>query len=104
MRKFTLASMLVLVAIAAAAVAAPATTPAAIPLGQLPGDAVPKAYRLSLDIDPARADFTGNAQIDVTLKKATRRIFLHGNGLRVSAARVRTKSGEIVATYSEVDP
>ena len=97
MKTFALALTLTFAATAAMA------APQAIPLGQLPGDAVPRAYRLALDIDPSRADFTGNVQIDVTLRKSARIIYLHGNGLRVSAARLRTPAGEIAAKYSEVD-
>ena len=76
----------------------------AIPIGQLPADVVPRAYRLALTVDPARADFSGRTEIDATLKRATRTIFLHGIGLRVATARVRSKAGEVAATYHEVDP
>jgi hypothetical protein len=75
-----------------------------IPVGQLPGDVIPKAYRLALDVDPSRTSFTGSTQIDATLKKATRTIFLHGLGLRVSSVKARTKTAEVTGIYREVDP
>src|SRR3954463_7913416 len=76
----------------------------AIPLGQLPADVVPRAYRLSLTVDPSHQDFNGHTEIDATLKRATRIIFLHGNDLRVSSVKVHSKSGDLAATYKQVDP
>src|SRR5262245_6287680 len=67
----------------------------AVPLGQLSRTVVPKAYRLSLNVDPSRPDFSGTTQIDATADRPTRTIFLHGADLRVSSARVRSGTGEM---------
>jgi alanyl aminopeptidase len=51
-------------------------------------DAVtPKAYRLDLTVDPAKETFSGKVQIDVDVAEATHVIYLHGEELKVSAAR-----------------
>ena len=94
-----LASILIVGVLCATAQAA-----AAVPTGQLPGDVVPKAYRLALTIDPSQKDFSGHTEIDATLKRATRTIYLHGNELRVTSVKVHSKSGDIGATYQQVDP
>jgi len=93
-----LASLFIVGLLCAAAPAA-----AAVPTGRLPDDVVPKAYRLSLTIDPSHKDFSGHTEIDASLKRATRTLFLHGNELRVSSVKVHTKSGDVSATYKEVD-
>jgi len=77
---------------------------AAIPAGKL-GDAVqPTAYRLALTILPEQPDFTGTAEIDVKVAGATKIIYLHGNGLKVSSATATTPDGAMhTAVYEQVD-
>ncbi|WP_394647121.1 M1 family metallopeptidase [uncultured Sphingomonas sp.] len=84
---------------------APAVAPASIvPLGRL-GDAVrPLAYRLALTIDPTQPRFTGHAEIDTQLARATRTLFLHGNGLGVTRATATVGKRTVAARYTQVDP
>jgi aminopeptidase N len=92
----------------AALLAAPFASPAAtgpIPLGELPDIATPTAYRVALEVDPAKADFGGTTEIDIETKAATRELFLHGNGLVVSKAEALT--GRMVpnmARYEQLNP
>ncbi len=98
------------VAPAADAPAAPARpaleAEGAVPTGPLPRNVVPTSYELALTIDPRQEAFTGVARIAVTVERPTRHIYLHGNGLRVSAARVTATgagAGTFEATYEQVD-
>jgi aminopeptidase N len=86
-----------------ALLAAPAL--AEIPVGELPDAATPTAYRLTLDIDPAKADFSGTTEIDITNQAPITRLYLHGNGLKVSRAEAITgRMAPNPATYSQVHP
>ena len=73
-----------------------------IPTGRLSGTIKPTAYRINLTVDPAAKDFSGHTEIDATLAQATRTIFLHGNGLRVSKAQVMAGKTPLTAKYTEV--
>ncbi len=73
------------------------------PLGQLSDAVVPLRYRLALEIVPDRHGFHGVAEIDVRVAAPTRRIWLHGERLAVSAATLRDADGvEHAAVYTEV--
>jgi aminopeptidase N len=74
-----------------------------VPVGQLPDTVRPNAYRLSLDIDPAKNTFTGRTEIDVELTEALSTIFLHGNGLRVRKVTITAAKFSTTATYEQVD-
>lgn len=81
-----------------------ASDAAPIPVGQLGSAVRPVHYRLDLTILPARADFSGIAEIDIEVAAQTDKIYLHGNGLVVSAASLRTSSGDTHAgVYEQVD-
>ena len=87
------------------AAAVPALAADAPPPGRLPDTVTPIAYRLNLNVDPAQPRFTGHTEIDVTLKAATNRIFIHGRDLAVT--RVQGLTGRMVANpghYREVLP
>jgi alanyl aminopeptidase len=78
----------------------------AVPLNQLPGDVIPRAYRLSFAVDPRRPTFEGKSEIDVTFEKPRRALYLHGLDLNVTAVSVRPKSrpkDTIPAHYMQVD-
>ena len=81
--------------------AAPA---ASFPRGRL-GEAVkPVAYRLELTVLPEEPEFSGVAEIDIELAAPARLVYLHGNGLRVSAATLTTPAGrELEADYAQLD-
>ncbi len=54
----------------------------------LPTNAVPKAYRIDLTIDPNRASFDGVARIDVEMSAPAATIWLNAKDLTVDAASV----------------
>jgi len=93
---------------AAAAQAAPAVTiPAeagAMPAGKLGDAVVPKAYRLDLDLDPAQPRFSGHAEIDVTLAKAGRYVWMHGRDLAVKSVTARVGGKTVSGTFQQADP
>jgi alanyl aminopeptidase len=62
---------------------AAAAADASPPGFRLAPDVRPSRYALTLTVDPRGEAFSGVATIDVELARATRRIVLHGQGLRV---------------------
>jgi hypothetical protein len=76
---------------------------AGAPHGRLPDTVVPVSYRLELDVDPRRADFTGEAEIAVTVREPTATIWLHGLGLKVAAVSAETATGRRSGRYQEVE-
>jgi aminopeptidase N len=75
----------------------------AIPRGRLPDDVVPQRYALTLTIDPRQKSFTGVVEIQVQLQKPSTRIWLHGHGLQVTDATLRTDGHTLPLKYTEVD-
>jgi len=86
---------------AAALTAAPAAEP--IPLGILSDAAMPLAYRIDLTVLPEKERFTGHVEIDVTVKAATRSLYLHGRDLHIGAVAARVGGRTIPAHYSQVE-
>jgi hypothetical protein len=75
------------------------TTP---PAGRLGDTVAPLHYRIELTIDPSRDRFSGDNSIDVSLKRATDRIWLHGKGLDVSSVYLVDSAGKRVdASYEQ---
>ena len=58
----------------------------AVPRGKLTDAAKPTAYRIDTTFDPARPEFSGRTEIDVTLKEPSRFIDLHGRDLTMTRA------------------
>lgn len=76
-----------------------------IPLGPLPRDVVPRHYTMALTVVPEEKGFEGHEVIEVTVTRATDKMFFHGKGLSVSKVEARGAGGEtIAAIYREVDP
>ncbi len=76
----------------------------AAPTGRLPADVKPTHYALELTIDPDQPRFSGRVEVEVTLEKARRHIWLHGQGLEVSEAEVIPDGGQpLTATYTEAE-
>ena len=75
----------------------------AIPMGRLPDSVEPRAYRLTLAIDPRQAEFSGTTEIDLSLREPARAIWLHGHGLRVSDAVLVRSGRAIKGRYAEVE-
>ena len=61
--------------------------------GRLPKDVVPTHYTLRFDLDPARATFTGRAEIDVTVRRPTSDIVLQATELDATKATLSDSSG-----------
>jgi len=82
----------------------PAEQPVAepAPAGPLPRGVRPHAYRLDLLVDPRREGLSGSVEIDIQLDEATTGIWLHGEGLDVTAARAELSDGKrVAARYAE---
>lgn len=89
-------------ALGASAAALQAATP--VPQGRLPDAAVPSAYRIDLTVLPDQPRFSGHVEIDVTVKEATRSLYLHGRDLKVGKAVALVAGRPVRATYAQVDP
>ena len=76
--------LLLLIAAFLTAFAVNSSADEAIPRGQLPDDVRPERYRLQFTVDPRQEQFSGVAEIDVTVARPVRIIWLHGHGLQVS--------------------
>ena len=101
MKKLLAAVALAAMATTSLSAAAPTAEP--IPLGILSDTATPTAYRLDLTILPDNERFTGHAEIDVTLKGATRSLYMHGRDLKVTSAVAKIGGKTVAATYSQVE-
>lgn len=75
-----------------------------VPEGELPDDARPLAYRLTFEVDPAQTHFSGLTEIDIETVRPLDRLFLHGNGLKVSRAEARTGGRVTAARYRQLTP
>ena len=112
MRSLPVALLSALSLLAIPALAAPAGSVAAVvpaneapPLTMLPRWAVPQSYALSLQGDPAAADYRGEVTITVDLKKPSDHLWLHGKDLRVTAVSVSDAHGhEHSGRYREAVP
>ncbi|TMQ05741.1 MAG: hypothetical protein E6J90_48085 [Deltaproteobacteria bacterium] len=76
----------------AAAPVAPALDPPQ-PTLRLPRNFVPTGYRARLAIDPARDGFTGSIEIAGRVGERSKGFWLHGRGLKVTAARLTRGEG-----------
>ena len=61
--------------------------------GRLPKDVVPTHYTLRFDLDPARDTFTGQAEIDLTVRRPTSSIVLQATELDATQAALSDQSG-----------
>jgi len=80
-----------------------ALTPIAedVPVGRLPADVRPIAYRLELEVDPRRERFEGAVEIDVELDRARRVVWLHAQDLDVDRVSVTGPGGQSVRARFE---
>ncbi|MFC6633373.1 M1 family metallopeptidase [Microbulbifer taiwanensis] len=73
------------------------------PEGRLPEGVRPEAYRLDLELDPRRDDFSGSVEIDIQMANAADHIWLHGKNIRVGDIGATLADGRTVAAqYQEV--
>jgi aminopeptidase N len=61
--------------------------------GNLPKAVVPLRYTLALDLDPARDDFTGRADVVIDVRQQVRGVVLHARDLTASHAEL-TRDGQ----------
>lgn len=80
----------------------PAVLAGIAPEGRLPATAYPLAYRVALDIDPRRTDFSGRVEIDIGLRNAANGIWLHGLGLDVLSVTARAGGETLEAEWYQV--
>ncbi|TNE40661.1 MAG: hypothetical protein EP347_03315, partial [Alphaproteobacteria bacterium] len=69
------------------------TYPQEVPLLQLPEGVTPRRYALDLNLDPGAESFTGTVAIDLQIETPVFFIFLHGEDVQVSSARLVTGEG-----------
>jgi hypothetical protein len=87
----------------AAPAAARIVPDAAAPKGLLSDAAVPSAYRLDFTILPEADRFSGHDEIDVTLKAATSKLYMHGRDLTIAKVVARVGGKDVPATFTQVD-
>ena len=73
------------------------------PKGKLPDTATPRAYRLDLTILPEADRFSGHDEIDVTLNRPSRSLYLHGRDLAVTNATAIVGGKAVPAKWTQVD-
>jgi len=73
------------------------------PKGKLPDVAAPTAYRLDFTVLPESARFSGHDEIDVTLKKAAKSLYMHGRDLGVTRAVAVVGGKTVAAKWTQVD-
>ncbi|AXK72595.1 M1 family peptidase [Lysobacter sp. TY2-98] len=75
-----------------------------VPTGPLPRTVVPTLVKLELKIDPKQTGMSGSTHIDANVAEATRTIWMHGRGLKISSATAHVGKKAFLLTVSEVDP
>ena len=61
--------------------------------GVLPKEVVPSRYTLTLDLDPAREEFSGKASIAISVRKSVASIAVHAHELVATAVRLTGTGG-----------
>lgn len=73
------------------------------PLGRLPANVTPLAYRIELTVVPEQPRFHGHVEIDVRAQGGETSLYLHGRQLHVSKTSVKQGARTEPAKYREVD-
>ena len=95
----------VVLALACARGAPPATNPDDVPpVQRLPHDVRPLRYALDLRVLPDRDGFQGTATIEVELARPTRRLWLHARDLEVESAVVEAGGAQVAAELVQLTP
>ena len=71
------------------------------PEGRLPDGVRPTAYRLSLTIVPEQKTFSGTAIVGIELDEPSTTIWMHGQGLTVTAITASHATSRIPATWEQ---
>lgn len=66
-------------------------------------DAIPKAYRIGLTVNPAETRFTGHVEIDVDLTTPRQVIHLGGRDLSVTRIAAKSAGQTLPGTYQQLD-
>ena len=102
------ASLAILLSTTANAAAPAPRAPAIVadanaPKGKLPDTVTPKAYRLDFTILPEAKRFSGHDEIDVTLNRPAKSIYMHGRDLSVASVAANINGKRIPAQWTQVD-
>ncbi len=68
---------------------------------RLPDGVRPTRVSLALHVDPSAEAFAGRAILDLRVDEASPRIWLHGQGLRVSRVALEDERGTVEGTWTE---
>ena len=71
----------------------------AVPHAQLGNNVIPTEYRLDMVMNPDDEGFKGVVEIDVTVDKATNKIWLHGKNMTVTGAMAEVSGGKSIPLY-----
>ena len=75
-----------------------------MPQGKLDGAVVPAAYRLDLTVDPGQERFSGHVEIDATISKPGRFVWMHGRDLKVRTVTAKAGGKVLTGTFTQTDP
>jgi len=75
---------------------------AQVPTLKLPDSVAPIGYQVDLTLDPAKAEFSGNVDIKVHVRRAVRDIWLRARNIRVLSARIEAQGKALPARAEEV--
>ena len=75
-----------------------------MPEGKLDGAVVPAAYRLDLTVDPSKERFSGHVEIDVSIRKPSRFVWMHGRDLKVAKVTASAGGKVLTGTFAQTDP
>src|SRR5579872_3066693 len=73
------------------------------PKGKLPDTATPLAYRLDFTVLPETTRFSGHDEIDITVNRPTRSLYMHGRDLLISKAVALVNGKSVPAKWTQVD-
>jgi alanyl aminopeptidase len=74
------------------------------PVGRLDDRAVPRAYRLELELDPGRETFRGRVAIDVELSRPTGTVWLNARSLTIERALLTGPDSQRIEATITSDP
>ncbi len=72
-----------------------------VPTGQLPDNVIPTHYQLNLKIDPEKSRFSGQTNIDIKVKKATKTFYINGKELTINSVSITDKHGKKTPAKAE---
>jgi aminopeptidase N len=96
-------TLALLLSSSAAIAATPIVPDASAPKGKLPDTATPAAYRLDFTILPETKRFSGHDEIDITLNRPVKSLYLHGRDLDMTKAAAIVGGKTIPAKWTQVD-